>query len=126
MPIFKVTSKDMEDPEIQQSIENLPATLEELKAILAVVEEKQDLINAIGNFTSEDNLKRIDQILKTSEKYISMDNLSEDQAQALAGRTKEWLSFGMSYDIFTAKTDGTRSSVVFAYKTEAITESKKK
>ena len=126
MPVFKAMSKDMEDPEIQQSLENLPATLEKLKEILAVVEENQDLIEAIGNFTSADNSKRIDQILKTSEKYISMDNLSEAQAQALAGRTKEWLSFGMSYDIFTAKTDGMRSGVVFAYKTEAITESKKK
>jgi len=122
MPILQSLSQDMEDPEIQKSLENLPDTLAKLKQILTVVEANQDLINAIGNFASGDNSKQIEQILKTSEKYISTDGLSEEQAQALAGRTKEWLSFGMGYDIFTAKTAGAKSSVVFTYKTDSITK----
>ncbi|MCR5689803.1 MAG: hypothetical protein K6G71_06090 [Clostridiales bacterium] len=121
MPIFEAINKDMEDPEIQKSLENLPATLDDLKAIIAVIQDNKDLIEAIGDFASDDNMQKIDQILKTSEKYISMDDLSEAQAQALAGRMKEWLTFGSTYDIFTAKPDGARSSVVFTYKTDSVT-----
>lgn len=125
MPILQAMSKDMEDPEIQKSLENLPQTLEKLKGILNAIEQNRDLINALGNLASGDNAKQIEEVMKTADKYISTSSLSEAEAQTLAGRTKEWLSFGMSYDIFTVKTPTERSSVVFTYKTESIKSVKK-
>ena len=125
MPILQGLSADMEDPEIKKSLENLPQTLEKLKKILAAVEQNKDLIDALGNLASGDNAKQIEEIMKTADKYISTGDLTEEQAQSLAGRTREWLSFGLSYDIFTAKTPTERSNVVFTFKTESIKAPKK-
>ena len=120
MPIMQAMSQDMDDPEVKASLEKLPQTLEKLKSILAVMEQNQDMLEMVGSLADADNSKKIDAIMKTAEKYTGAANLSEAQTKALTGRMKEWLTFGMEYDISTKKTDTEKSSVLFTYKTEAI------
>ena len=120
MPIFESLSKDMEDPEIKQSIENLPETLKKLNEILTVLEENQELLEVVGEMATDDNVAKIESIMATADKYSNMGTLTEDQTEALAGRVKEWIIFGEEYDIFTEKTENMSSSVVFIYKTDAI------
>ena len=100
----------------------MPQTLEKLKKLLNVVEENKEFIDALGTFTDGTNDAQIQSVLNTAEKYINTDNLSEKELQGLAGRMKEWINFGITYDIFTAKPEGAKSSVVFVYKSEAITK----
>ena len=120
MPMLQGLANDMEDPEIKRSLENLPQTLERLKKILAAVEENRELIDSLSDLANGDNAQKIEAVMQTADKYLITGSLTEDQAQSLAGRTKEWLSFGMSYDIFTVKTPTERSSVIFTYKTESV------
>lgn len=122
MPILQSMNNDMQDPEIQASLERLPQTLEKLKKLLNVVEENKELLDALGAFADGTNDAQIQSVLDTAEKYINTDNLSEKELQGLAGKMKEWINFGITYDIFTAKPEGAKSSVVFVYKSEAITK----
>jgi len=125
MPMIQAMDAEMQDPEVKASVERLPQTLQKLKEILAAVEENRELLNALGAFTDGSNDEQLQSILDTAKKYINTDNLTEAQMQTLAGKTKEWLSFGMSYNIFTQKVKGNSSSVIFTYKTEAINKTKK-
>lgn len=120
MPIFESLSADMEDPEIKESIENLPETLEKLNEILTVLEENQELLEAVGEMATDDNVAKIESIMATADKYSDMGALTEAQTETLAGRMKEWIIFGEEYDIFTQKEENMSSSVVFIYKTDAI------
>ena len=88
--------------------------------MLSTIEKNKDVLELVGSLASEDNSKKIDAIMKTAQKYTGSINLSQEQTQALAGRMKEWLTFGSQYDIFTGKADGVKSSVMFTYKTQAI------
>ena len=124
MPILQAMNNDMQDPEIQQSLEKLPQTLSKLKEILAVIEENRDLLDALGAFASGDNEAQLQSVMDTAQKYLNTDELSEKEMQTLAGRTKEWLNFGMNYSIFTQKVEGNSSSVIFTYKSEAISKAK--
>ena len=58
--------------------------------------------------------------MKTVNKYTTLDTLSEANQELLAGKMKEWLTYGNEYDIFTEKTDRMTSNVIFTYKTDAI------
>ncbi len=120
MPILQAMNKDMQDPEIQASLERLPQTLEKLKKLLDVVEENKELLDALGAFADGTNDEKIQSVLNTAEKYLNTGELDEKQLQGLAGKMKEWINFGITYDIFTAKSEGTKSSVIFTYKTDSI------
>lgn len=120
MPIFESLSADMEDPEIQKSVENLPETLTKLKEIVTVLNENKELLETFGELASEDNVKQIEALMATADKYADLGSLSEEQTETLAGRMKEWLVFGSTYDIFTQKTEQMTSSVMFTYKTDAV------
>lgn len=120
MPIFESLSADMEDPEIQKSVENLPETLTKLNEIVAVLNENKELLETFGELASEDNVKQIEALMATADKYADLGSLSEEQTETLAGRMKEWLVFGSTYDIFTQKAEQMTSSVMFTYKTDAV------
>lgn len=124
MPMLQGMNNDMQDPEIQQSLERLPQTLAKLKEILAVIDENRDLLDALGAFASGDNEAQLQSVMDTAKKYLNTDELSEKEMQTLAGRTREWLNFGMNYSIFTQKVEGNSSSVIFTYKSEAISKAK--
>lgn len=120
MPIYQSLAKDMEDPEIQKSIDNLPQTLTQLQHIVSVLENNKELLENLGTLASGDKAAQIEVIMDTAEKYIDSVNLSQDQTQVLAERMKAWLNFGNEYTIFTEKTAQMTSSVLFTYKTDAI------
>ena len=120
MPVFQAMNEDMQDPEIQKSLENLPQTLTKLKEILAVIDDNRELLDALGAFAGGDNDAQLQAVMDTAKKYLNTDELSEAQMQTLAGRTREWLSFGMSYSIFTQKIEGNTSTVLFTYKSDSI------
>ena len=120
MPIFESLSADMEDPEIQKSMENLPETLTKLNEIVAVLNENKELLETLGALASEDNIKQIEALMETADKYADLGSLSEEQTETLAGRMKEWINFGSTYDIFTQKPEQMTSSVMFTYKTDGI------
>lgn len=120
MPIYQSLAKDMEDPEIQKSIDNLPQTLTQLQHIVSVLENNKELLENLGSLASGDKAAQIEVMMDTAEKYIGSVNLSQDQTQVLAERMKAWLNFGNEYTIFTEKTAQMTSSVLFTYKTDAI------
>lgn len=120
MPIYQSLAKDMEDPEIQKSIDNLPQTLTQLQHIVSVLENNKELLETLGSLASGDKAAQIEVIMDTAEKYAGSANLSQVQTQVLAERMKAWLNFGNEYTIFTEKTAQMTSSVLFTYKTDAI------
>lgn len=120
MPIFESLAQQMDDPEIQKSVENLPQTLEKLNEILNVVNDNKELLETFGKFASGDSVEQIEAILDTADKYVGSGSMSKEQSESLAGIMEEWLVFGSDYDIFTERTDDMTSTVVFTYKTDAI------
>lgn len=120
MPILQSLSNDMNDPEIKQSLENMPETLNELQGVLKAIDDNKEVLEMINDLSSDDKAAQIDALMKTVNKYTTLDTLSEANQQLLAEKMKEWLTYGNEYDIFTEKTDRMTSNVIFTYKTDAI------
>ena len=124
MPIFKQLSKDMEDPEIQKCLEDLPKTLEKLDKILKTLEDNKELLTAAGAFVTPDKQQYIETLTGTAEKYADFATLNEAQIAALSGKAKAWLRAGSRYSIYTDRFENMKSTVTFAYKTDAISAPK--
>ncbi len=120
VPVFNNLNKDLKSAEVQNALNNLPETIDKLHSLVDVLKESQELIEKTSKLFNADSLAQIKSFADAVSSSESLDALSSAQAEHLAGRVQAWLNFGESYDIFTQRTSAQSSSVVFVYKTEAV------
>lgn len=121
MPLFDSIAQEMDDPEIQKSIEMLPDTLKTINSLVNTLSENKELLNQLAVLAGKDSSGQIESIIGIAEEYADIGLLSKDDTVLLAGKMKEWLLFGNEYDIYTDKTENMSSSILFTYKTDPIT-----
>ena len=125
MPLLEELSKDMSDPEVAKAIENLPQTVEQLSKIQGTIEENRELIDALTELMSDDNIDKLESLLQTLRSGNYAGKLKEygilaEDADALISRLSAMLEYGSEYDIYTEKAPGMTSNVMFVYQTPPI------
>lgn len=123
LELLKQMSSDLNDPQVQKSIENLPKTVNTLSELQKAVEENKDLIDALKALSDSNALSSIDATLSSLKGSIATDSLSSlsgIDANTLSAKMTAWLELGKSYTIFTKKTKIMTSSVMFVYKTDSV------
>lgn len=120
IPIIQRLESALNTDEMQLIRADLPKSLEKVRQLRKTLEESETLLNNLSKITNSDFANQMKVILNTATKYTGGGNMSQAEVQNLAGRMKEWLVYGQNYDIFTAKSTGVESTVMFVYKTAAI------
>lgn len=119
IPILKDLEEALNTAEMMRISSQLPDSLEQIRQLRKTLEDSEEILSNLSVVANSDFMNQMQIILDTATKYTS-GSMSQAQAQHLAGRMREWLSFGQTYDIFSAKPDGAKSTVLFVYKTAAI------
>ena len=128
LPLIEELSKDMSDPEVQKAINNLPKTLEQLSEIQKTIDDNQELIDGLAKLMSKENVQKLNDLIDSIDsgdyagKLQKYGVLAED-ADDLIAKLQSMISYGASYDIYTEKTAGTESNVMFIYQTTPIASS---
>lgn len=130
MPMLNGLEKDMENPEVQKAIENLPKTLETLKRLKGTIDKNQDLFTSLGDALDDNTMKQLKDIVSSLEGMISKDMIEKyssliGNTDELISRAKQWVKLGKEYNIFTCASDKAQTSVVFVYETASISAPKK-
>ncbi len=120
MPTIDALKADLADPALQSSIERLPEIISQLRGVIQVLEANREVFDDLAVLQDSNITNGLQTILGVASKYSALDGLTQAQQQNLAGRMREWLTFGEEYDIFTQRTENTESSVAFVYKVQAI------
>ena len=125
MPIITGLSEDMQKPEVQKAMNNLPQTIETLKKLKTTIDKNQELFDALGETLDEETIASLKGIMGSLETLISENDLEAysklaDNADELIARAKQWLEAGKEYDIFTTKGKASSSSVMFIYETAPV------
>lgn len=123
LELLRQMSSDLNDPEVQKAIENLPKTVNTLSELQKAVEENKDLINVLKSLSETNALSSIDSTLSSLKGSIATDSLSSlsgVDANELSAKMTAWLELGKAYTIFTKKTQTMTSSVMFVYKTDSV------
>ena len=131
MPVLNGLQKDMENPEVQKAIENLPQTLQALKTLKGKIDENQKLFNTLSNTFDDDTMKQLKSLMSSLESIISKETIEQyssliGNTDELIARAKEWVKLGKEYNLFTSASKNAETSVVFIYETESISAPSKK
>lgn len=126
MPIIDGLSKDLSDPEVQKSIENLPQTLATLKELKKAVDDNQELFNTLGETFDDETVAQLKEVMDSLDGMVDKETIEKymgliDNADDLIARAEAWIKVGQEYRIFTTATKGMQTSVMFVYETSPIT-----
>lgn len=119
VPVLEELESKLNTQEMKTISAQLDDSLNDIRELRGILEDSDKLINDMSVITNSDFTEQMQIILDTASRYTS-GVMSQATAQNLAGRMKEWLRFGQSYDIFSGKAPGVSSTVMFVYKTAAI------
>ena len=119
VPILRELENRLSTDEMKSISTQLGDSLEDIRQLRKILEDSEGIINKMSVITDSDFTNQMQVILDTAMKYTD-GVIGQAGAQNMAGRMSQWLKFGQSYDIFTAKTAGTASTVMFIYKTAAL------
>ncbi|MDD6704267.1 MAG: hypothetical protein PUE34_07980 [Clostridiaceae bacterium] len=125
MPIITGLSEDMQKPEVQKALNNLPQTIETLKKLKTTIDKNQELFDTLGETLDEETIASLKGIMGSLETLISENDLEAysklaDNADELIARAKQWIEAGKEYDIFTTKGKASSTSVMFIYETAPV------
>lgn len=120
MPTLDALKADLADPALQSSVERLPDIIAELRGIIQILEANRAVFDDLSVLQDTNLTNGLQTVLGVASKYAALDSLTQAQQQNMAGRLREWLTFGEEYDIFTMRTDTAESSVAFVYKVQSI------
>ena len=123
-PLLGDLQKDLNNPEIQKSINNLPETMKSISRLIELAEKNSGIINKLINLAEDENIQKFIEILRSSDidtaaiekKLKSLVN----NADKVAANAEKWIDFGKSYGVFTDNTDKQATVVLFVYNTPAI------
>ena len=119
VPVLRELESRLDTQEMQSISAQLGDSLDDIRQLREILEDSEEIINKMSVITDSDFTNQMQVILDTASRYTSS-AISRAGEQNMAGRMKEWLRFGQSYDIFSDKLPGTDSTVMFIYKTAAI------
>lgn len=125
MPIIDSLGKDLEDKNVKKSLDKLPETLKSLNSIIGTVEDNKDLIDALLDLLSSDNLDKITEIIDAVEAADIKNMISDysalaDDAENISSRFDAIIKYGNEYKIYTKASEKMETSVSFIYKIDAI------
>lgn len=125
-PVLDALMQDMEDPQVQKALDDLPKTLDVLAGMKQALDENEALLNALETLMQEDNLDQISALLSRAEGLMRDDSLTGmvDATTDVVARMKAWLQLAQSYRIYTEVAEGMDSSVMFLYETESMQKEK--
>ena len=125
LSLLKQMSDDLSDPNVKKAIQNLPNTVSTLSSLQAAINENKQLINVLKTLSESDVLSSIGNALSDVEGSLAADGLSQyanitGNADEITAKMTAWIELGKSYSIFTKKSNGMDSSVMFVFKVDSL------
>lgn len=65
LPLLQSLSNDMQDPEVQAAIDNLPDTMSKISDIQGELDSNQELLNSLSTLLNEDNMTKITNLMNS-------------------------------------------------------------
>lgn len=125
LDLLRQMSEDLNDPQVQKAIKNLPQTVATLSELQKAVDENRDLIDALQILAQSDALSTIESAISSFEGSLAAGGISQfanitGDADEITAKMTAWIELGKRYTIFTSKSSNMTSSVMFVYKVDSL------
>lgn len=121
-------SDELNDPEVQRAIDNLPQTVATLNELQKAIDDNRDVIDALQVLADSNALASIDSAVSSLEGSFAIGSISQfatitGDADEITAKMTAWIELGKRYTIFTTKASNMDSSVMFIYKVDGLKSS---
>ena len=128
LELLRQMSEDLNDPEVQKAINNLPQTVATLNELQKAIEDNRDVIDALQVLADSNALASIDSAVSSLEGSFAIGSISQfatiaGDADEITAKMTAWIELGKRYTIFTTKPQNMSSSVMFVYKVDSLKSS---
>lgn len=128
LDLLKKMSDELNDPEVQSAIDNLPQTVATLNELQKAIDDNRDVIDALQVLADSNALASIDSAVSSLEGSFAIGSISQfatitGDADEITAKMTAWIELGKRYTIFTTKTSNMDSSVMFIYKVDGLKSS---
>ncbi len=125
LDLLKQMSDDLNNPEVQRAIDNLPQTVATLNELQKAIDENKDVIDALQVLADSNALASIDSAVSSLEGSFAIGSISQfatitGDADEITAKMTAWIELGKRYTIFTTKASNMNSSVIFIYKVDSL------
>ena len=123
-PVMEEFSDILNDPQVQNSLNNLDSTMETLDDLQREIKKNENLINMLTDLLSSSNLDSltdVSTIIAQSDINLADYGIIVDDTDAFVANCEAWIQVGKNYRIFTDAHDNMNTNVAFIYMTESIT-----
>ena len=125
LPLLQSLSNDMQDPEVQAAIDNLPDTMSKISDIQSELDSNQELLNSLSTLLNEDNMTKITNLMNSVSAADFASKLEKygvltDNSDELLQKATKMIEYGKEYKIYSTVADGIESGVMFVMKTPRI------
>ena len=125
LPLLQSISNDMQNPEVQAAINNLPDTMSKISDIQSELDSNQELLNSLSTLLNEDNMTKITNLMNSVSAADFASKLEKygvltDNSDELLQKATKMIEYGNDYKIYSSVADGIESSVMFVMKTPSI------
>ena len=125
LPLLQSLSNDMQDPEVQAAIDNLPDTMSKISDIQGELDSNQELLNSLSTLLNEDNMTKITNLMNSVSAADFASKLEKygvltDNSDELLQKATKMIEYDNEYKIYSSVADGIESSVMFVMKTPSI------
>lgn len=125
LPLMESLSNDMQDPEVQSAIDNLPETMSKLAEIQGKLDSNQELISNLGTLLNDDNMTKITSLMNTVSAADFASKLQKygvltENSDVLLQKVSKMLEYGNTYKVYSSAAEDIESSVMFVMKTPSI------
>ncbi len=128
LDLLKRMSDELNDPEVQKAIDNLPQTVATLNELQKAIDDNRDVIDALQVLADSNALASIDSAVSSLEGSFAIGSISQfatitGDADEITAKMTAWIELGKRYTIFTTKARNMDSSVMFIYKVDGLKSS---
>lgn len=128
LDLLKRMSDELNDPEVQKAIDNLPQTVATLNELQKAIDDNRDVIDALQVLADSNALASIDSAVSSLEGSFAIGSISQfatitGDADEITAKMTAWIELGKRYTIFTTKASNMDSSVMFIYKVDGLKSS---
>ncbi|MGN0635864.1 MAG: hypothetical protein ACI4I5_06545 [Acutalibacteraceae bacterium] len=118
-PMLTQLQEDLQDPDIQQSLKDLPQTMQTLSKLQKAMDDNSELLDALGDIADSDLLGTLSDRSDAENAQTLLGDLTEN-ADTLLPKLKAYIAFGEEYGLFTDAAEGTQISLMFIYMTPSL------
>ncbi|MCQ2463732.1 MAG: hypothetical protein MJ177_10110 [Clostridia bacterium] len=121
-PLLSAMLSELNQPQVQTAIDNLPSTLAQIKSLQSVLDANGESLDAFVQFLESDSFNALLGLMSTyneNKSLFSAITASSQDLSQIVPYLEKWFSLAKDYTLYTVAPENAETEVMFIYRTQS-------